>query len=44
MMALAGTAAAQSQQESADDAITWGNANRAQVADATEAADPASRG
>lgn len=41
MMVLTGTAAAQSQQESADDAITWGNANRAQVADATEAADPA---
>ena len=41
MILLTGTAAAQSQQESADDAITWGNSHTAQVADAAEAADPA---
>lgn len=41
MLMVVGTAAAQSQQESADDAIDWGNANTAPVADAAEAADPA---
>ncbi|NNF40798.1 MAG: hypothetical protein HKN64_05420, partial [Woeseiaceae bacterium] len=39
--ALAATAVAQSQQETANDAVSWGNANAPPVVDAAEAGDPA---